>query len=98
MTKWTKKMAIERAEKNILLQEILKSEPDLISIIDEAKKQKKAKGYNRIKKYIELRNKAIPLVGWKASNEQIRTSEHYDAVIRTIDDLLPPDDVDLADY
>jgi hypothetical protein len=95
MTKWTKKSAISRMNSNPLLQEVLQIEPRLKPIIEEAKRQRNVRGYDRIKKHIELRNRAIQLVGWDAENEQLRSSKFYDVVVKTIDDLLPPDHVDL---
>jgi hypothetical protein len=97
MTFWTKQAAIQRMENNKLLQEILQTEPRLLPIIETAKNQKRQRGYNRVRTYIELRNQAMSYVGHSARNEQLSSSRHYDAVIRTIDDLLPPDEIDLAD-
>lgn len=95
MTKWTKESAISRMNDNKLLQEALRVEPRLRIIIEEAKEQRKVRGYNRIHKYVDLSNRALYLVGNLAENPQLRTSAFYDAVIHTIDDLLPPDVVDL---
>lgn len=97
MPKWTKKAAIERMEANQLLQEILGIEPRLVPIIEEAKNQQRTRGYIRVQKYVELRTRASLLVGSTAEKIELRTSAHYDVVIQTIGDLLPPDQIDLAD-
>ena len=95
MAKWTKSAAIDRGNRNRVLQEALRLEPRLEAIIEEAQSQRRAKGYNRIRKYIELRNKVIPLVGSLAKNPALNRRDYYDAVRETIDDLLPPDEVDI---
>lgn len=91
MTRWTKQAAIQRMENNQLLQQILQTEPSLLPIIEAAKSQKRRPDYDRVRTYIELRNQAFACVG------HISTSAYYDAVLSAIDDLLPPDAVDLAD-
>jgi hypothetical protein len=95
MAQWTKRAAIDRGNRNRVLQEALRLEPRLEAIIEEAQSQRRAKGYNRIRKYIELRNKVIPLVGSLAENPALNRRDYYDAVRETIDDLLPPDEVDI---
>lgn len=97
MSKWSKKRAIERMERNHTLQEILKTEPRLLPILDQAKAQQGGKGYDRIAVYTNLRNQAAGLVGSLAEKEAVRASVHYDIVIQTIADLLPPDQSDRSD-
>jgi len=93
--KWTKRAAIERMKSNTLLQEVLHAEPELRPILEQARRQRNVKGYNRIETYLSLRDSIQYLVGWYAHNPEIKTRLHHDAVIRTIADLLPPDQVDL---
>jgi hypothetical protein len=95
MAPWTKQAAIVRMTNNPLLEEVLRIESRLRPIIEEAKSQRKTIGYNRIRRYIELRNRVIPLVGDLAENGLLRKRECYDVVRDTIDDLLPPDEVDI---
>jgi hypothetical protein len=95
MARWTKKAAISRMENNSLLQQALDLEPKLKPIIEEARDQRNKRGYDRIRKYIELRNRTSKFVGWLAEDEKLRTTEFYDVVRETIDDLLPPDKSDL---
>jgi hypothetical protein len=90
----SKKSAIERMQNNLALQNILKIEPRLVPIITDAVNQKNGFEYNRVSTYIELRNKAAQLVGWSGENTQLKNCESYDVVIDTIDDLLPPDNLD----
>ena len=93
--RWTKKAAIERMRQNALLHEALRVEPRLQPIINEALKQRNVPGYNRIHTYNALKARFELLVGWHCSKPKIKTREHYDTVVRTVDDLLPPDNVDL---
>jgi hypothetical protein len=95
MARWTKKDAIKRMMENERLQEILRVEPRLWSVVSDAAIQRRSRTYHRIRTYLALRNRVIPLVGWYAEREELRTSDHYQLVIDTIVDLLPPDEVDL---
>lgn len=93
--KWTtKKDAVSRMYNNEPLKEILKIEPRLQGIIKEAEAQRNTSGYNRLQKYVELKNKISSLVGWLAENEKLKSSNSYDIVMETITDLLPPDVID----
>ena len=94
MPTWTKRGAIERARRNLVLQMAVEMEPELKSILDEATKQRGGRGYHRIRTYIRLRNQATAYVGWCARDPRLRTRRFYSTVIRTIDDLLPPDAAD----
>jgi putative transposase len=80
---------------HIPLQEILRVEPRLWSVVNDAATQRRSRTYHRIRTYLALRNRVIPLVGWHAEREELRTSDHYQIVIDTIVDLLPPDEADL---
>jgi hypothetical protein len=95
MARWTKKDAIKRMMENERLQEILRVEPRLWSVVSDAAIQRRSRTYHRIRTYLALRNRVIPLVGWYAEREELRTSDHYQLVIDTIVDLLPPDEADL---
>jgi hypothetical protein len=95
VAQWTKKAAVDRVNDDPLVQEAMCLEPRLVAVIKEAMHQKRTRGYNRIQKYIELKNRATALVGQFAEVEQLRTQEYYDAVRGAIDDLLPPDHTDL---
>jgi hypothetical protein len=95
MPRWTKKGAVRRMRENEKLQEILRIEPRLWPIINEAVAQRRNKTYQRVRMYIALRNRVVPLVGWYAEREELRTTEQYRLVIDTIVDLLPPDETDL---
>ena len=89
--RWRKKDAIQRAQSNEVLQEVLRIEPRLVAVIDEAKRQRSVRGYDSVGKYIELKNRALRLAGCLAEKEELRTNKAYDAVMRTVYDLLPPD-------
>jgi hypothetical protein len=96
MTKaWTKQAAIKRLKSNKLLQEALRIEPRLNDVIEAAQQQENVEGYHRIRRWYELKHWMNHLVGFQAEKEQIRTMKHWDAVRDAVNDLLPPDDVDL---
>ena len=82
-------------EADMTIGQILMIEPRIRDVIATAAAQINTPGYNRIRTYVELRNRTTHLVGWMAHEPKLKTSICYDVVIRTIDDLLPPDDVDL---
>lgn len=90
------KAAIARMRANALLTEVIYKEPRVWRLIDEAMKQKNTPGYNRIRTYYALKAQAETLVGWMSRNRDLDTMWHYDAVILTISDLLPPDAADKA--
>jgi hypothetical protein len=92
---WSKKAAIERMNSNQELQNIMQLEPGLKSVIEEAQAQRNVKGYNRIRQYTELKGKIAFFVGNLATKENLRSTEVYEVVRNTIDDLLPPDSADL---
>lgn len=92
---WSKNAALSRMKTNARLAEILRLEPRLEPIIRAAAQRSNGPGYDRIWAYRDLRDQSFSLVGWHAAHPDLRTMEDYDVVIRTIDDLLPPDDVDL---
>ena len=48
MPKWTKKAAIDRMKSNTLLQEVLRREPRIQAIVDEAVQQQNEAGYHRL--------------------------------------------------
>lgn len=89
-----KEAALRRMEANTLLQQMLLLEPRLVPIIQAAQSQRSYPGYDRIQVYSELKMRAYPLVGMEAEHPQLRTSAHYDAMMTTIVDLLPPDATD----
>jgi len=95
MAHWTKRAAIERMDRNLVLQQALRLEPRLEAIIAAATSQRRAKGYHRVRRYVELRNQAIPLVGAMAENPALNKAEYFEAVVHTLDDLLPPDGTDI---
>lgn len=78
-----------------LIAECLSLEPRLAPLIEAAKQQSNEPGYNRIRRYYELKQRAYDLVGWECTNPALRTTKHFDAIVITIAELLPNDDVDL---
>ncbi|SRR6266702_205529 len=94
---WTKEGSLVRMHMNAYLQQAIYYEPKLQPFLDEAMSQENIVGYDRVKTYYALKNKCWHLVGHKAANPALRTKEHFDAVIQTIDDLLPADDSEYYD-
>lgn len=99
---WTLDYALARMRINPLLHEALAKEPRLQPIIDRALYQRNYSGYNRTLTYYELKQRVNFLVGWGAANRELWgdtawAMRYHEAVIRTIDDLLPADNTDLAD-
>jgi hypothetical protein len=95
MPNWTKKAALSRMQTNARLADILHLEPRLEPIINYAAQCQNEIGYDRFVTFWTLRNQSVALVGWHAELPELRSTEDYEVIIRTLDDLLPPDDVDL---
>ena len=95
--KWTKQGARSRASRNKLLQKIMRDNSWVCTIIQRADGQMNELGYNRIRTYLTLRDSVSGKngVGWDARQCWKTPEEDYDSVVGAIDDLLPPDDVDL---
>ena len=94
--KWTKRAALRRLKEDELVQEAMQVEPKIREVIEMAKAQKDdEEGYDRILTYARLKNQVFPFVGWYCEKPQIKTSEHYAAVLAAILDLLPLDEIDL---
>lgn len=91
-----KQSAIARMKANWLLQEALRMEPRIQVALDAALHQRSESGYNRSRRYGELKESIYHLVGWAARDLAISRSEYYEAVVSTIADLLP-DDVGVAE-
>src|SRR3712207_5777931 len=96
MKPWIRQDAYHRVLADPLVQEALRVEPRLAAIIERARTQTNVPDYNRIRTYYELKGMFKWLVGWHAAQPHLRTQRHYEAFVRAIDDLLPPDAVDLA--
>lgn len=94
---WTKESAVQRMSENATLQWVVSIEPRVKEVLALAIQQRPCKGYNRIDRHYELKQKIQSLVGFSAKDVRVKTMKHYDAVMRTIDDLLPPDRADVAD-
>ena len=93
----TRQEAYRKVQADPLVQEALRIEPRLQSVLDRARLQTNEPGYHRIRTYYDLKRMFLGLVGWYAPQPQIRTQHHYMAIVGAVADLLPPDDVDLAE-
>lgn len=82
-------IAREKADRR--LQRILRMEPKAWDVLTMAREQQFSPAYNLEHEYVYLKHRAQRLVGWDARNPQLRSHEDYDAMIRAISSLLPPD-------
>lgn len=92
MTTWTKEAAIQRADSNPLLQEMMKKQPAIRAIVDEAKAQQVGKGYIALDVFGRLKKRAERLVGHWAESNEFGDSVHYDTLLQAVEDLLPLED------
>jgi hypothetical protein len=92
---WTKDAALNRYRTNSDLQAVVTLEPRVRPLLESAAARLNGPGYNRIREYDRLKTAAMHLVGDGSENPHLKTHKAYDLVVRAIDDLLPPDDVDL---
>jgi hypothetical protein len=92
---WTKQDAIQRLNNNNSLLKIIKIEPRISDIVSDILKLNNCQGYNRDEEYRYFKTRLIKLVGHTAENDEVGDADSYEAVIRVVDDLLPPDSVEL---
>jgi hypothetical protein len=92
---WTKQDSVQRLNGNKKLQKIIKIEPRISEIISDILKLKNYRGYNRDEEYRHFKSRAKKLVGYETDKDEVGDSDSYVIVIKTIDDLLPPDAVEL---
>ena len=85
---WTKEAAIARMNSNKRLAEILKVEPRINKILDQAIRQRTNFFTENIEFFATMRNQLNDLVGRNAADPSIRTDEDYDTIQDTILDLL----------
>lgn len=98
MTTWSKnkKEAIEHMKNNQVVQEALALDPRLQDVIDRAIAQTaKQKDYNRVQARVPLRNDVVEIFN---TNDNLKMNHHYAHVMHAIDDILPSDKVDKADW
>lgn len=77
---------------NPLLLEAVQIQPILGGILEDIKKRETDFGYDRESAYIELKGKIAPYVGSAAENPKLSDRKYYEATVKAIDQLLPPDD------
>ncbi len=92
---WTKQDALQRLNSNKEILKIIKIEPRISALITEAIKLDNCHGYNRDETYRQFKSKLIKFVGHTAENDKVGDADSYEVVIRVLDDLLPPDAVEL---
>lgn len=80
--------ALEIISNDRRLVEIAKYERGvLLHIVDRA--LDKQQSTNRWKTYEELKSLASQIAGWHSDHPELATSQHYEALIRCIDQMLP---------
>lgn len=87
---WTKSGAITRLQESRLVQEAIAISPDVRRLFTTLVCHQAEHDYSHAAAYVRFRREAEQLVGWGSPHEALRTGEHFDAVCRAIDDLLPP--------
>jgi len=92
---WTKQDAMHRLNSNKKLLKIIKIEPRISGIIYDVLKLNNCQGYNRDEEYRQFKSRVIKFVGHTGENDAVADAASYEVVIRVIDDLLPPDVVEL---
>lgn len=92
---WTKQGAVNRLNENNKLKKIIKIEPRISEIITDILKLKNCQDYNRDEEYRHFKSRLIKYVGHTAENDEVGDEDSYEVVIKVMDDLLPPDAVEL---
>ena len=87
-----------RIRTDVVLSQIAELEPVAFSsIVCQAKSH--PLGVTRWRRYERLKHQAAEIVGWSATHPELATSEHYEAMIGFIDELLPQaQEDDTSDY
>jgi hypothetical protein len=75
----------------------IRMEPRLLPIINEERAQQAYEGYSRVRTYYALKARASGPVAYEAERPELRTPQHYDAVLGATRWLLPPDSIDRMD-
>jgi hypothetical protein len=89
--------ALNELETSADLREAIRIEPEILSLLQDAKNVNIQLGYDWEKHYTRLKARATNLVGWEATNPKLIETKYYDAVIKVITNLLPGDDDELED-
>lgn len=86
-----------RAARDPLLAEAVRLEPDLLKVLELARRSRRIPGYNRIRRYYDLKPLGGLYVGDDALLDVLGTPSHFDAMIQAISALLPADRSDDSD-
>lgn len=91
-----KKQLLDEINSDPLVQEAIRLEPFVGTLIKEAAAQRCVYGYNAIRLFYDrFKPQIVSLVGFKSPHQALRTMKHYDAVYQAIYNLLPNDEVGL---
>ena len=74
------------------IQEMVVIEPELLQVLSIASDPEPRE--NRWISYSALKRMMRNLVGWDARQSELRSTRHYNLMIRAIDDLLPLNEVE----
>lgn len=81
----------QRNAQNKFLREAVVLEPDLLKVFKLARRSKRVRGYDRIRRYYDLKDLIALLVGYEGQRIELRTTQHFDAVMVAMESLLPED-------
>lgn len=87
MREWRKKEALEAIYQRREIQDIIEVEPSVVNILALAADPEPRE--NRWIAYEALKRMSSDFVGWDARSDALRTTEHYAALMESIDSLLP---------
>lgn len=92
----TKANLIKQINKDPHIQEAIKIEPQIKTLLERVKKERCVLGYNQINTFYHSYKPVIErLVGWNSPHPPLRETTYYDAVYDVVYHLLPADDTEL---
>jgi hypothetical protein len=94
---WECATAWAHAKQNPYLREAAQLEPDLMKVLELARRSKRVVGYSRVARYAQLKTLVEDLVGYNARQPTLSGTEHYDAAVLALGALLRADCADDPD-
>jgi hypothetical protein len=94
---WECATAWAHAKQNPYLREAAQLEPDIMKVLELARRSKRVVGYSRVARYVQLKPLVENLVGYNARQPTLSGTEHYDAAILALGALLRADCADDPD-
>ncbi len=94
---WERASEWAHAKRNPYLREAAQLEPDILKVLELARRSKRVAGYSRVARYAQLKSLVEDLVGYHARQPTLTGTEHYDAAILALGALLRADCADDPD-